>query len=151
MILIHWLSASVYITMCAYIQLLPAMIVPALVILTGRLMRILIKAPAAKFPAPKTVQRVLLAYVLCAAADITSAMTIHVKRKKAVLPTVPTATKPPAYVLCVATGITFPATRAIPVRKTPVVTENQSSAMMVTRKQMGFANRRKQFIPAHRV
>lgn len=71
MTLIPWPNASVYIIMCAYIRILPAMTVPALVILTGRLMRILIKTLAAKSPAPKTVQHVLQAYVLSAAADIT--------------------------------------------------------------------------------
>lgn len=48
-----------------------AMTVPALVILTGRLMRILIKTLAAKSPATKTVQHVLQAYVPFAAAGIT--------------------------------------------------------------------------------
>ena len=106
MTLIRWPSASAYIIMYAFIRLLPAMIVPALVILTGRLMRILINTIPAKFPAPKTVQRALRAYVLFAATDISSAMTIHVKRKKAVLPIVPTVTKRPENVQPVNQGIT---------------------------------------------
>ena len=151
MTLIPWPNASVYIIMCAYIRLLPAMTVPALVILTGRLMRILIKTLAAKSPAPKTVQHVLPAYVLSAAADITSAMIIHAKRKKAVLQTVPTVTKRPAYVLSAAADITFPATDAFPVRKMQLVTENQSTVTTVTRKRMEFASHRKQFIPARHI